>query len=156
MEVMGALQPSAWGEPGNKMKSFSCRPCCASPKVMVKCCHMLKARHLPSPLLFDLTKLLFNHWPLTWHLTWNNRDLISIYIFICGSCRLNSVVIVYTRWYQPNHPVTFTLSMVWILCNAASGLATLLTFLLIILPIGCCPATTCTSVFNDAFKLSSR
>lgn len=115
-----------------------------------------KTRHLPLLLLFDMTQLVFSHCPLTWHSTENNYDLISIYIFIWGSGQLNIAVLVYKWWNQPSYLINFTISIVCILYNIASGLATLLTFLPGIILSGCCPTTTCTSVFDDTFKLSSR
>lgn len=146
MEVMAALKPSAWKETGNKMRSFSYRPCCASAKVMVKCCRMLTTRHLPSLLLFDLTQLVFSHWPLTWHSTVDNHDLISIlniYLRVMSIeyCGYGIHVMVSTKLPCKLHIFHCVYS---------------LQHLPIILPSGCCPTTTCTSVFDDTFKLSSR
>lgn len=155
----GCFATISMRETGNKMRSFCCRPCCASAKVMVKCCYILKSRPLPSPLVFDLTQPLFSHWPLTWHLAVNNHDLISIYLFVLGSSWLNFLVIVYTGMISTEPPCNLHMFH-WVnsLQNNIRSCycITLVTLLVIILLSSCCPATTCTSVFDDAFKLSSR
>lgn len=87
IEVKG----TAWGKTGNKMWSLSA----ADPVGPQSTCEILshtvlKTRHFRSPLSFDL-------------------------VFLFGTRWLNSLVRVCTLvnyklgWYQPHHPVTFTL-----------------------------------------------
>lgn len=97
-------------EAGNKVRSVCCRPCGASAKVLVKCCHTLKMRHLPSPLLFDLIQSLSSQWPLTWHIAANNHDLIATHLFIywfvsCGDWIFCFILcsVELLRCYEPNH-----------------------------------------------------
>lgn len=63
----GCFATISMRETGNKMRYFCCGPCCASAKMIMKCCHILKAMPLPSALLFwsDSTPLQ----PLTFNLT---------------------------------------------------------------------------------------
>lgn len=127
---------------GNKLRSICCNFCVTWATSEVKFCLMLKIKHLSLHHCCFIW-VNFSHWPLTWHLAVNSHNCIYSLTFISRIC--------YVILWLSQAPLSESSAT----GTGTSGLATLLALLLIIVPSGCFPATTCTSVFDDAFKLSS-